>query len=289
MDEKTETLPASAMNTVAPHAGGTNDTADDKPKRKEMSFPLFLLLVVLGALAFRSFAFSLFNIPSESMLPRLLVGDYLVASKWSYGISKHSLPVELGLPGGRLLASDPARGDVVIFKHPVDHVDYVKRVIGLPGDIVELRDGLVVVNGNVLPQRRVGEFRVPVSPNTDCPPGIPIQRREDGIMLCRYALWQETNLQGRSYQVLDFGKSPQDNWGPRVVPEGRLFLMGDNRDNSQDSRFPAESGGGVGMVPAALLVGKAQRIVWSTDGSAEWLKPWTWFTAARKGRMGDGI
>lgn len=285
MDEKTETLPDPAMNTVAAQV----DTADATPKRKEMSFPAFILMVVVVALAFRSFAFSLFNIPSESMLPRLLVGDYLVASKWSYGFSKHSLPVELGLPGGRLLGSDPKRGDVVIFKHPVDHVDYVKRVIGLPGDIVELRDGLVVLNGNVLPQRRVGEFRVPISPNTDCPAGIPVERRADGSMRCRYALWQETNADGRSYQVLDFGMTTQDNWGPRVVPQGRLFLMGDNRDNSQDSRFPAERGGGVGMVPEDLLVGKAQMIVWSTDGSAEWLKPWTWFTAARKGRMGDGL
>lgn len=287
MDEKTETLPDPAMNTDAP-ATDANSPAP-KPKRKEMSFPAFILLVVVISLSFRSFAFSLFSIPSESMLPRLLVGDYLVASKWSYGFSKYSLPVELGLPGGRLFASEPERGDVVIFKHPVDHVDYVKRVIGLPGDVVELRDGLVVVNGNVLPQQRLGEFLVPVSPNTDCPPGIPIERRDNGSMYCRYALWQETNPDGRSYKILDFGMSPQDHWGPRVVPEGRLFLMGDNRDNSQDSRFPAESGGGVGFVPEDLLIGKAQMIMWSTDGSAEWLKPWTWFTAARKGRIGDRL
>lgn len=273
------------MNTVAPDDSRTHT----KRKRKEMSFPLFLLLVVTGALGFRSFAFSLFSIPSESMLPRLLVGDYLVASKWSYGFSKHSLPFELGLPGGRIFASDPERGDVVIFKHPVDHADYVKRVIGRPGDTVEVRDGRVVVNGTALPQRRVGEFLLPVSPNTDCPTAIPLVRREDGAFRCRYSLWEETNAEGRSYRVIDFGSSPQDNWGPRVVPAGRLFLMGDNRDNSQDSRFPAERGGGVGMVPDDLLVGKAQVIVWSTDGSAEWLKPWTWFTAARKGRMGDGI
>lgn len=285
MDEKTETLPDPAMNTVAKAAGATTG----KPKRKEMSFPAFLALVVLGSLSFRSFAFSLFSIPSESMLPRLLVGDYLVASKWSYGLSRHSLPFEAGLPGGRLFAREPARGDVVIFKHPVDHVDYVKRVIGLPGDTVELRDGRVVVNGIALPQRRIGEFLVPVSPNTDCPTGIPVDWREDGSMRCRYTMWQETGSAGLSYNVIDFGPSPKDNWGPRVVPEGRLFLMGDNRDNSQDSRFPAEAGGGVGFVPADLLVGKAQAIVWSTDGSAEWIKPWTWFTAARKGRMGDGI
>lgn len=285
MDEKTETLSGADMNTVAPGAQPT----DSDRKRKEMSFPLFLLLVVLGALAFRSFAFSLFNIPSESMLPRLLVGDYLVASKWNYGFSKYSLPVELGLPGGRLFASEPKRGDVVIFKHPVDHVDYVKRVVGLPGDIVEVRDGQVVVNGNVLPQKRVGEFLVPVSPNTDCPAGVPVERSADGSMRCRYALWEETNPEGRSYRILDLGVSRQDNWGPSVVPEGRLFLMGDNRDNSQDSRFPAERGGGVGMVPQDLLVAKAQAIVWSTDGSAQWLKPWTWFTAARKGRIGDAI
>ena len=263
MDEKTESPAMAAMNTVAlPDTGA-------KAKSKEMSFPLFLLLVLMGALAFRSFAFSLFNIPSESMLPRLQVGDYLVASKWSYGISKHSLPVELGLPGGRLFASQPERGDVVIFKHPVDRVDYVKRVIGLPGDTVELRGGQVLLNGSPLPQRRVGEFLVPVSANTDCPGGIPVERRANAPMRCRYALWEETNSAGLSYRVIDFGSAGQDDWGPRVVPRGRLFLMGDNRDNSQDSRFPAEAGRGVGFVPQDLLVGKAQAIVWSTDGSAE--------------------
>ncbi|WP_435417845.1 signal peptidase I [Parerythrobacter aurantius] len=283
MDGKSQSLADATVATDSATGGVPGRT------RREMSFPLFLLLVVTFALAFRSFAFSLFSIPSESMMPRLMVGDYLIASKWDYGLSRHSLPLELGLPAGRVLASTPARGDVVIFKHPVDHVDYVKRVIGLPGDVVEVRGGNVVVNGQVLAQKRIGEFRVPVSPNTDCPSGIPMEQRPGAVPRCRYAMWQEINTQGVSYPVLDFGPSPQDDWGPRVVPDGRLFLMGDNRDNSLDSRFPAEPGKGIAFVPQDLLVGKARVIVWSTDGSAQWLKPWTWFTAAREGRMGTGL
>ena len=280
MDGKSETAPATAMNTVASGQAG---------QRRRISFPVFLLLVVLAALAFRSFAFSLFNIPSESMLPRLMNGDYLVASKWSYGVSKHSLPFELPLPEGRLFASEPERGDIVIFKHPVDLTEYVKRVVGLPGDTVELRAGQIILNGRPLAQEPVGFTLIPVSANTPCRQGVDVEQRADGSRWCRYPTLRETTAEGLTYNVIDLGQTPQDYRAPVVVPEGRLFLMGDNRDNSLDSRFPAEPAAGVGLVPQDLLVGKAQMLVWSTDGSAEWLKPWTWFTAARGARMGDEL
>lgn len=280
MDGKSETAPATAMNTVA---------SGQATKRRQLSFPVFLLLVILAALAFRSFAFSLFNIPSESMLPRLMNGDYLVASKWSYGISKHSLPFELPVPEGRLFARQPDRGDIVIFKHPVDLTEYVKRVVGLPGDTVEMRGGQVILNGRPVAQQATGFTLIPTSANTPCRPGVDVEQRADGSRWCRYPTLRETVAPGVSYDVIDLGQTPQDYRTTLVVPEGRMFLMGDNRDNSLDSRFPAEPAAGVGLVPQDLLVGKAQMLVWSTDGSAEWLKPWTWFTAARGGRMGDAL
>ncbi|MHA6333793.1 signal peptidase I [Qipengyuania sp. CAU 1752] len=257
--------------------------------RKGLSFPVFVLLVVLASLTFRSFAFSLYNIPSESMLPRLMNGDYLVASKWDFGFSRHSLPVDVPAISGRMLADTPERGDVVIFKHPVDGSDYIKRVIGLPGDIVEIRAGRVILNGEILPKAAMADLLVPVSANTDCPPTIRIERSANGAARCRYSRYRETLPSGRSYAVTDLGPSPQDQWGPKAVPEGKLFLLGDNRDNSQDSRFAPRSGGGIGFVPQELMVGKARAIIFSTDGSSQWLKPWTWVTAARGGRMGKAI
>lgn len=253
------------------------------------SFMLFVLKLALAALIFRSFIFSPFSIPSESMLPRLWNGDYLVASKWSYGFTRHSLPFSMPLIPGRVLASQPERGDVVIFKHPVDNSDYIKRVIALPGDTVEMRDGTVILNGEAVPKERIEDFIIPVSENTSCAWGAVADTNEAGEDVCRYARFRETLPSGKTYDVLDFGTVPADSYGPVIVPEGRLFLMGDNRDNSQDSRFPAEPGGGIGMVPQENLVGRATAVLWSTDGSAGWILPWTWFTAARWNRMVEGI
>ena len=285
MVENPETTDEAPLNTDAE----VSEAESAKEPRKGLSFPVFLLIVVVASLGFRSFAFSLYNIPSESMLPGLMNGDYLAASKWNYGFSNYSLPFGTQSFNGRVFASEPERGDVVIFKHPVDGTDYIKRVIGLPGDIVEMRGGRLILNGEMVAQERVADWLVPVSANTDCPSVVSIVRREDGASYCRYPRYRETLPSGKSYNVFDLGMSPQDFWGPKVVPEGAVFLMGDNRDNSQDSRFPPEKDGGVGWVPQSLLVGKAQMILWSTDGSSEWIKPWTWFTAARGGRMGDAI
>ncbi|MFZ9395875.1 MAG: signal peptidase I [Erythrobacter sp.] len=251
------------------------------------SFASFVFKLVLVVVLFRSFVFAPFSIPSESMLPRLWNGDVLLAAKWPYGISSYSLPFELPLIPGRLLPSEPERGDIVIFKHPVDGTDYIKRVIGLPGDKVAMVDGQVVLNDAPLVQQRLDDFVVPVSPNTRC--AVPEARETDssGKAMCRHARYRETLPSGKSYEILDLGGRPVDNTRPITVPEGRLFVMGDNRDNSQDSRFQAMAGAGVGLVPQNLLVGQARVIVWSTDGSAEWVKPWTWFSATRWQRIGD--
>jgi len=253
------------------------------------SFLLFLVKLALAVLIFRSFIFSPFSIPSESMLPRLMNGDYLVAAKWPYGYSDYSLPFSAPLIPGRLFAGQPERGDVVIFKHPIDNTDYIKRVIGLPGDTVAMRGGQLFLNGEPVAKERIEDFVIPVSPNTDCAWAAVREADGEGGEQCRYARFRETLPSGRSYDVLDFGPTPQDDYGPLIVPEGTIFVMGDNRDNSQDSRFPAMPGGGVGLVPQENLVGRASAIMWSTDGSAEWIKPWTWFTAARWSRIGEGL
>lgn len=274
-----------SLDTNAP----ASQPVADKDEESWGSFALFVLKLALAVLIFRSFIFAPFSIPSESMLPRLWNGDYLVASKWSYGFTRHSLPFSMPLIPGRVLADQPERGDVVIFKHPVDGSDYIKRVIALPGDTVEMRGGTVFLNGDAIPKERIEDFVIPVSENTQCAWGAVRELDEAGEEICRYARFRETLPSGKSYDVLDFGNVPADDYGPVIVPEGRMFLMGDNRDNSQDSRFPAEAGGGIGLVPQDNLIGQASAVLWSTDGSASWLLPWTWFTAARWGRMAEGI
>jgi signal peptidase I len=273
-----------AMTEIA--EAETIDKAE-KPEKKQDSFTVFLLKLVLIVFIFRSFIFSPFNIPSESMLPRLLVGDYLLAAKWPYGFSRYSLPLNMPLIPSRILASQPERGDVVIFKAPPrNDLDYIKRVIGLPGDQIQMRDGQLFINGQGVQKQKIEDFIVPVSVNTQCYSQALKDRLADGSEVCRYPQYRETLPGGRSYNVLDIGYTPQDNTPVVVVPEGKMFVMGDNRDSSQDSRFPAVPGQGVGLVSQDNLVGRATVIMFSTDGGAEWIKPWTWFTAARWSRIG---
>jgi signal peptidase I len=251
----------------------------------------FLLLVFLGALVLRTFIVAPFNIPSRSMLPRLMIGDYLFVSKWSYGYSRFSFP--FGILGfrGRIWGGLPARGDVVVFRYPgARDEDLVKRVIGLPGDTIEVRDGVVLLNGRALPRERIADFASPVTPNSPCEgPAVRAIPGDRGDTLCAIPRFRETLPDGTSYDVLDqLVNGEGDNFGPVTVPEGDLFVMGDNRDDSLDSRFDRDRtrNPGVGLLPAENVLGRVTINFWSTDGSAEWLKPWTWFSAARWDRIG---
>lgn len=247
-----------------------------------------LLMAFAVAVAFRLFVFAIYTIPSESMLPTLRTGDYLLVAKWPYGWSGDGGPLARHLWRGRLQAKMPRRGDLVVFKAPpAERIDYVKRVIGLPGDTVALRDGVVLVNGRALPQRRVADLDLPISANSPCrpEPGTNIARVGSGVdAACRYRRYRERMPDGRSHALLDLGASQVDDFGPVVVPAGRMFLLGDNRDRSADSRFPAEDGGAVGMVPCDDLVGRPILVLFSTGGGARPWDPRTWFAALRPER-----
>lgn len=246
--------------------------APEKKQEDWRSFGAFLIKLVIVVLVFRTFVFTSFNIPSESMMPRLLVGDYLQAAKWPYGYSSASLPFGLDLGDGRVFGSVPDRGDVVIFKHPVDRVDYIKRVIGLPGDTVQMVNGVLHINNAPVGMERVEDFVEPIAADGNCGPGRGrfIQRQADGGYACVYPQFRETLPGGTVHNVMDFGEFPQDNTPPIVVPADHLFLMGDNRDNSLDSRFPAQAGRGIGLVPVDNVVGEASFMYWSWGDGVRW-------------------
>ncbi|MFC0588967.1 signal peptidase I [Novosphingobium aquiterrae] len=262
-----------------------------KPAKKEDSFGVFLIKLIVFVALFRSFFMAPFYIPSESMLPRLLVSDYLLLAKWPYGYSRKSLPFGVPLlPESRIFAHQPQRGDVVVFKAPPENKDdWIKRVIGLPGDTVQMQGGVLWLNGQAVPKVRIADFEVPVSPNTRCYSTEFAAKRADGTDVCRYPQYRETLPGGKSYAVLDFGPRDNDDTDPVMVPEGTVFLMGDNRDNSADSRVSFDRGGLGGPVPQDNLIGRATVMMFSTDGSADWIKPWTWFSAARWNRIGGGF
>lgn len=272
-----------------PTALPTETPADEAPAKESWWDTLrFFGLLFLAALIIRSFVFAPFSIPSGSMLPNLMIGDYLFVTKWPYGFSRYSVPFGILSFRGRVFESLPERGDIVVFRYPGrEDEDYVKRVIGLPGDMVEVRDGRIILNGTPVPQQRIADYAMPVSPNSPCRMvGAAASERTgaDGP-ICAYPRYRETLPGGRSYTVLDQGQGGADNFAPVIVPEGQLFVMGDNRDDSADSRVPT-SDGGVGLLPVENLLGEVLINFWSTDGSAEWIKPWTWFGAARWERIG---
>ena len=223
-------------------------------------------LHVGAAVAIQTMVFQPFTIPSASMEPGLLVGDYLIVSKFAYGWSRASLPLDPPLREGRLSGRLPDRGDVVVFRRPSSPSDvWIKRVIALPGDHIEIRNGLVIVNGLPLPQTRHGPGLDPDAPLRT------VQRVE------------ERQPSGRRYVTFDLGSGQAgDSRAPEVVPEGYLFVMGDHRDNSLDSRWPEEVG--VGLLPVENLVGRAEIVVASWHPGAALLKPWTW-SDLRSGRF----
>ena len=224
----------------------------------------------LIALVIRTFLFEPFSIPSGSMIPTLLVGDYLFVSKYAYGYSRHSFPLSPPLFEGRIFDSPPERGDVVVFKLPTDNsTDYIKRVIGLPGDRVQVIEGILHLNGEPVERTRIGPYP------KDAQAGARI----------RYTHYRETLPNARSHAIIEESDSNQnlfsglpDNTREYVVPEGHFFAMGDNRDNSKDSRYPD-----VGPVPFENLVGRAEVIFFSVDGS--FLRVWEWLDTVRGDRL----
>jgi signal peptidase I len=196
----------------------------------------------------------------------LAVGDYVVVTKWSYGYGRYSLaPLEGLLPHGRVFAQTPERGDVVVFRPPLEpNKDYIKRVIGLPGDRIQMREGVVLINGRPVERERVGL--------TDACPG---DRSSEATA------YRETLDNGVSYLTCDKGMTQWDNTRVYVVPDGHYFMMGDDRDNSADSRVPGE----VGFVPFDHLVGPAQFVVVSFRDGSSILAPWTLITGFRGDRF----
>lgn len=230
-----------------------------------------ILYAVLLALLLRTFAYEPFSIPSKSMVPTLLVGDYLFVSKFSYGYSRYSFPFGLPLFDGRVLGDieDVERGDVVVFKKPTDNkTDYIKRIVGLPGDEIQMVDGLLHINGEPVERQRLGSGSV----------------EEDGYSR-DVTEYEETLPNGVDHLIWEIG---DDRFLDRTevfdVPEGQFFAMGDNRDSSQDSRTPE-----VGFIPFENLIGRAEFIFFSHRGDAEIWEVWKWPQNIRWGRLLDGI
>jgi signal peptidase I len=255
-----------------------------------------LLWVLLAVLAFHSLIAKPFYIPSESMMPGLLTGDRLVVSKYPYGWSWVSPSFHILPPmHGRVFGKLPARGDIVIVTPPGQRSDYIKRVIGLPGDTLRMVDGQLYINGQ--PVKRVTEApqMIPIDINSPCgssnDPALYDFRVQgpDGKMYCRVPVVRETLPNGRTYETVELGHSPEDNFGPVTIPPGHLWLMGDNRDDSADSRIPEWQGGLGGPVPWENIGGRAEFITFSLNGSTEWWNPLSWIEALRPGRAGRSL
>ncbi len=225
------------------------------------------------AVLLRVFIVEPFNIPSGSMIPSLLVGDYLLVSRFIYGYSRFSVPFGyafLDTPGRFAQLQTPEQGAVVVFRLGSNpKIDYVKRVIGLPGDTVQLKEGVVYINGKPAPLKKIGPYRA---------------RAEEGGAEVQATLYEETLPNGVKHFIIkheDFGEAPLDNTPVYQVPAGHYFVMGDNRDHSLDSRVQHA----VGYIPNDYLIGRAEVLFFSTDGRGPWYMPWNWPFAIRWGRF----
>ena len=238
----------------------------------ELFKTVFWALIIAGV--FRTLFFQPFWIPSGSMKDTLLIGDFLFVNKMAYGYSKHSCPFSACPFSGRIMGSEPTRGDVVVFRHPVNGQDFIKRLIGLPGDKIQMKDSVLHINGQAVQLTPAGVFeevyeaqgsagRKPSCENT---PGLGA--------ICEKTRTTETLPNGVAHDVLNIRDQSKDHTGIYTVPEGHYFFMGDNRDNSTDSRFP-QNVGGVGFVPFENIIGRADRIVFSSAGKSLFYF-WTW-------------
>ena len=235
---------------------------------------VFWALIIAGV--FRTLFFQPFWIPSESMKDTLLIGDFLFVNKMAYGYSRYSCPFGLCPISGRILGSEPERGDVVVFRHPVNGTDFIKRLIGLPGDTIQMKNGVLFINGVEAPQEPAGvfeEINEPQGPMRSRP------RCENGAVgdggICTRSRFIETLPEGQKHNILNIDTNGGgDNTDVFTVPDGQYFFMGDNRDNSMDSRFNQRAGG-VGFVPAENLIGRADRVIFSSAGT-RMLYFWTW-------------
>ena len=288
------------MSDTVPEASADPTTAPAPVKKDTKGSVVWreikgLLWVLLAVLLFHSFIAKPFYIPSESMMPTLLKGDRLVVSKYPYGWSWVSPSFHI-FPHwqGRLLGKMPERGDIVIVTPPGQSDDYIKRVIGLPGDTVEVRNGRLVLNGKPVKAEKRPPAMVPVDANVPC--GIEFSGFQvieaDGRAYCRLPIVRETLPNGVTYDTIDLeNESSGNRFAPVRVPAGHVFLMGDNRDRSADSRFnlgPPENGLG-GPVPWENLGGRAEFITFSLDGTTEIFNPVSWFQAFRSGRAGASL
>jgi signal peptidase I len=255
-----------------------------------------LLWVLLAVLAFHSFVAKPFYIPSESMMPGLLTGDRLVVTKYPYGYSWVSPSFHIiGPMKGRLFGHMPERGDIVIVTPPGTRTDYIKRVIGLPGDTVRMVDGQLYINGQPVKRQPLKYELFPIDINSPCgsehdPALYDFRvRGADGKMYCRVPVVRETLPNSHSYDTVELGRSAEDNFGPITVPADHVWLMGDNRDDSADSRVPEWNGGLGGPVPWENIGGRAEFITFSLDGSSKWWNPLSWIEALRSGRAGKSL
>ncbi|MBD3676898.1 MAG: signal peptidase I [Rhodobacteraceae bacterium] len=243
-----------------------------------------VVYALLIAGIFRSLFFQPFWIPSGSMKDTLLVGDFLFVNKMAYGYSQYSCPFSFCPIDGRILGAEPERGDVVVFRHPVNNSDFIKRVIGLPGDRIQMKDGQLFINGEPAPQEPDGTF-TEVFAKQGSVGNFP-QCENGGVGIgatCEKSRYVETLPNGRQHKILNIRDSRSDDTQVFTVPADHYFFMGDNRDNSTDSRV-SQAAGGVGFVPFENLIGRADRIMFSSAGKSM-LYFWTW----RSDRFFKGI